>query len=97
MPVPEQNSPYPEIDIDPHFRRVIQNFRQSDYLTWGAATATFPGILYFMEQIDPTRPPRGGLGSALRLGTFLGACGGFLMAYQRSSCTYLKRERKRDK
>jgi hypothetical protein len=41
-----------------------------------------------MEQIDPTRPPRGGLRSALRLGTFLGACGGFLLAYQRSSCMY---------
>lgn len=88
MPVPQENSPYPQIDVDPHFRRVVQNFRQSDYVAWGAATAIFPGALYFMEQIDPTRPPRGGLRSALRLGTFLGACGGFLLAYQRSSCAY---------
>lgn len=33
---------------------------------------------------DPTRPKRG-LGSALRVSTFLGLCGGFLFAYQRSS------------
>ncbi len=37
-----------------------------------------------MEMFDPTRPKRG-LGSALRLSTFLGLCGGFLFAYQRTS------------
>lgn len=76
---------YPVIDVDPHFRRVVQNFRQSDYMVWAAGTGIFPSALYFMESVDPTRPPRGGLRSALKLSIFLGACGGFLMAYQRSS------------
>lgn len=48
------------------------------------ATAAFPSAIYMMEMFDPTRPKRG-LGSALRLSTFLGLCGGFLFAYQRSS------------
>lgn len=48
------------------------------------ATAAFPSAIYMMEMFDPTRPKRG-LGSALRLSTFLGLCGGFLFAYQRTS------------
>lgn len=35
--------------------------------------------------MDPTKPPKGGMRAAMRLGTFLGACGGFLFAYQRST------------
>jgi len=48
------------------------------------ATAAFPSAIYLMEMFDPTKPKRG-LGSALRLSTFLGLCGGFLFAYQRTS------------
>lgn len=50
--------------------------------------------LLFAEIVDPTRPPRG-MRSALRLGTFLGACGGFLLAYQRSSCECCMRCKKK--
>ncbi|PWN26673.1 hypothetical protein BDZ90DRAFT_253314 [Jaminaea rosea] len=76
---------FPLIDSDPHFKRVISYMRPSDYVAWGSATVGFPSALYLMEMFDPTRPPRGGLRSAMRLGTFLGAAGGFLFAYQRSS------------
>lgn len=48
------------------------------------ATAAFPSAIYLMEMFDPTRPKRG-IGSALRLSTFLGLCGGFLFAYQQTS------------
>lgn len=37
-----------------------------------------------IERFQPSRPASG-MGSALRLGMFLGVCGGFLLAYQRSS------------
>ena len=42
-------------------------------------------FLFATEMFDPTRP-KTGLRSALRLSTFLGLAGGFLFAYQRSSC-----------
>ena len=41
----------------------------------------------FAEMFDPTRPARGSR-SVLRLATLLGVGGGFLLAYQRSSCEY---------
>ncbi|KDN41327.1 hypothetical protein K437DRAFT_258315 [Tilletiaria anomala UBC 951] len=82
--VKDINTPYPLIDSDPHFRRVIKYFRPSDYAAWAGSAAAFPGGLYLMELFDTTRPKKG-LGPALRLSTFLGAAGGFLLAYQRSS------------
>jgi hypothetical protein len=38
-----------------------------------------------LEKIDPTFS-RGGTRSATKLLGFLGFCGGFMLAYQRSSC-----------
>ena len=82
--VKQLDTPYPVIDADPHFSRVVRSFRGSDYVAMAGATAAFPSAIYLMEMFDPTRPKRG-MGSALRLSTFLGLCGGFLFAYQRSS------------
>ena len=82
--VKQLDTPYPVIDADPHFSRVVRSFRGSDYAAMAGATAAFPSAIYLMEMFDPTRPKRG-LGSALRLSTFLGLCGGFLFAYQRTS------------
>ncbi|SPO31093.1 related to NADH-ubiquinone oxidoreductase 21 kDa subunit [Ustilago trichophora] len=84
MPIKQLDTPYPVIDADPHFSRVVRSFRGSDYAAMAGATAAFPSAIYLMEMFDPTRPKRG-LGSALRLSTFLGLCGGFLFAYQRTS------------
>lgn len=92
--IKEFETPYPLIDTDPHFRRVVNNFRPSDYTAWAGTTAAFPSLLYLMgasshahaEQAAPTRPRRG-LGTSLRLAGVMGAIGGFLYAYQRSSCT----------
>ena len=49
------------------------------------ATAAFPGALWLMETANPARG-RSPLRVALKLSTVLGLAGGFLYAYQRSSC-----------
>ena len=38
--------PYPLIDSDPHFFRVVRYMRPSDYAVWGAAAAAAPGALF---------------------------------------------------
>ncbi|GAA6022726.1 hypothetical protein JCM10207_008079 [Rhodosporidiobolus poonsookiae] len=79
------NTPFPVVDSDPHFNRVVRNFRTSDYALWGAATGIAPAAIYGMELADPTKLPRAGLRPTLRLATWLGFCGGFLLAYQNTS------------
>lgn len=46
--VKEFETPYPLIDTDPHFKRVVNNFRPSDYTVWAGTTAAFPGALFLM-------------------------------------------------
>jgi hypothetical protein len=48
MPIKETETPYPLIDADPHFGRVIRYMRPSDYAMWAGAAAAGPGALYFM-------------------------------------------------
>ncbi|KAJ3889398.1 NADH-ubiquinone oxidoreductase complex I, 21 kDa subunit-domain-containing protein, partial [Lentinula edodes] len=111
MPEKVLNTPYPVIDIDPHFTRVVRYFRASDYATWGATTVGVPGALLAWEILDPNglkinritlspgeKLPAGriAMGNAIqivtrrmvtgmRVAAFLGACGGFLLAYQNCS------------
>ena len=47
MPDSVVGSPYPLIDADPHFTRVVRYMRSSDYAVWAGATAAFPSALYF--------------------------------------------------
>jgi len=82
MPDKVVETPYPLIDADPHFPRVVRYMRPSDYAVWAGATAAFPSALYFWEMADPTKAR---LRPALRLGGVFGFIGGFLLAYQRSS------------
>ncbi|KAH9169913.1 NADH-ubiquinone oxidoreductase complex I, 21 kDa subunit-domain-containing protein [Lactarius sanguifluus] len=82
MPDNVVQSPYPLIDADPHFSRVVRYMRPSDYAVWAGATAAFPSALYFWEMADSTKSR---LRPALRLGGAFGFIGGFLLAYQRSS------------
>jgi hypothetical protein len=98
MPQKVVETPYPLIDADPHFTRVVGYMRPSDYATWGGATALGPTIFYLWEMADRTRMP---LKPMLRMGGVLGFVGGFLMAYQRSSLRFWgwsenKREEERD-
>jgi|ERR1700722_2359216 len=103
MPHKFVETPYPLIDADPHASRVVRYFRASDYATWAAATAAFPSALYlwgifinssvedsitqsiYSDRADRSKVP---LRTALRLGGLLGFIGGFLLAYQRSSCEF---------
>lgn len=39
-------TPYPLIDNDPHFLRVVRYFRAQDYLAWAAGAAAFPALFY---------------------------------------------------
>ncbi|GAA6040292.1 hypothetical protein JCM8097_009404 [Rhodosporidiobolus ruineniae] len=79
------STPFPLIDSDPHFNRVVRNFRSSDYGIILASAAVAPAAVYGMELADPTKLPKAGLRPTLRLATWLGLCGGFLLAYQTSS------------
>ncbi|ORY70637.1 NADH-ubiquinone oxidoreductase complex I, 21 kDa subunit-domain-containing protein [Leucosporidium creatinivorum] len=79
---------YPLIDADPTASRVLSYMRPSDYALWAAGTAAAPGAIYAMELADPTKLGRAGLRPTLRLATFLGFAGGFLLAYQTSSLRF---------
>ncbi|KAF1801795.1 NADH-ubiquinone oxidoreductase subunit [Mucor lusitanicus] len=87
MPVKEFNTPYPVIDSDPHFSRVVRYMRPSDYAAWAAGTAAAPALLLGMEKMDPAGPLRN-LRLPLRIATVVGAFGGFLYAYQTSSLRF---------
>ncbi|RUS14920.1 NADH-ubiquinone oxidoreductase complex I, 21 kDa subunit-domain-containing protein [Endogone sp. FLAS-F59071] len=87
MPVRDVASPFPVIDRDPHFVRVVRYFRPSDYAAWVAGTAIAPGLLLGMEKMNPSGAA-GNIRSPLKLAAFLGAIGGFLYAYQRSSLRF---------
>ncbi|KAG4305882.1 hypothetical protein PORY_000792 [Pneumocystis oryctolagi] len=78
---------FPVIDTDPHFFRVIRYARVSDYLVLIAGTIGFPTGLLLMEKWSPSMN-KTGLTPGLRLGCILGFCGGFLLAYQRSSLRF---------
>jgi hypothetical protein len=54
MPDKVVESPYPLIDADPHFSRVIRYMRPSDYAVWAGATAAFPSALYFWGTVHFT-------------------------------------------
>ena len=47
MPNNVVESPYPLVDADLHFSRVVRYMRPSDYAVWASATAAFPSALYF--------------------------------------------------
>ncbi|KAI9142286.1 NADH-ubiquinone oxidoreductase complex I, 21 kDa subunit-domain-containing protein [Paraphysoderma sedebokerense] len=81
MPFRDPKPSYPIIDTDPHFNKIIRYMRPSDYGVMLAGTAAFPLGYYWLDM----QKPLGKLPAALKITGFLGFCGGFLMAYQRSS------------
>jgi hypothetical protein len=49
LPLVDSNAlklPYPLVDADPHFNRVVKYFRPSDYATWAAGAAIAPAAIY---------------------------------------------------
>ncbi|KAI8675498.1 hypothetical protein NW754_015477 [Fusarium falciforme] len=77
-------TPYPLIDNDPHFKRVVGYARTSDYVYGAAAAAFAPAALIALERFAPSHVGKGGFPKALRLAGGVGIIGGFLYFYQRS-------------
>ncbi|EJU03530.1 hypothetical protein DACRYDRAFT_21086 [Dacryopinax primogenitus] len=85
---PTQSQPFPLIDADPHFSRVVRFLRPSDLMWAGVFTASAPVIIWHSEWVDtpagrmkPLRALRG----PLVLATICGATAGFFYAYMASS------------
>lgn len=91
MPLKQVETPYPVIDADPHFGRVLRYMRPNDYILWGSAALAGPATLTVWDRIDPSKAAAG-LRHAVRVTGFLGFCGGFLLAYQNSSCAWRRGE-----
>lgn len=46
--IKQLDTPYPTIDADPHFSRVVRSFRNSDYAAWAGLTGAFPFGVYML-------------------------------------------------
>jgi hypothetical protein len=57
MPNKVVETPYPLIDADPHFSRVVRYMRPSDYAVWAGATAAFPSALYLWGKSTLSKLP----------------------------------------
>lgn len=60
MPITDTARPYPLIDADPHFGRVVRYMRPSDYGLWAGAAAAGPAVLYLygMSRLSLSNIPR---------------------------------------
>ena len=58
MPIKEVQTPYPRIDSDPHFTRVVRYFRPGDYAAWAGTAAALPAAVYFWGMLLPGVPTR---------------------------------------
>ncbi|KAI9319842.1 NADH-ubiquinone oxidoreductase complex I, 21 kDa subunit-domain-containing protein [Dichotomocladium elegans] len=87
MPVQQIETPFPVIDTDPKFTRVVRYFRPNDYAVWALGTAAAPAALWGLERFNPVGVNRN-IRVPLRIGTLIGAFGGFLLAYQNSSLRF---------
>lgn len=85
MPVKHLDTPYPVIDVDPHFTRVVSYMRPNDYLLWGGVTASGPLVMALWERMDPSKATHG-IRHAARFAGTMGFVAGFFLAYQNSSC-----------
>ncbi|KAG9229537.1 C-terminal of NADH-ubiquinone oxidoreductase 21 kDa subunit-domain-containing protein [Amylocarpus encephaloides] len=81
-------TPYPLIDSDPHFKRVIKYTRTSDYVVAGATASVAPLVMLAWEQVHPSLVGKGGFPPIMRLTGFVGLSAGFLMMYQRSTLRF---------
>ncbi|TEB36698.1 hypothetical protein FA13DRAFT_1727059 [Coprinellus micaceus] len=78
MPIKEVETPYPRIDSDPHFSRVVSYFRPADYAVWAGTAACFPRCSLLLGcMADPTRVA---LRTPMRLGGQLACCSNSMTA-----------------
>ncbi|KAJ1928489.1 hypothetical protein IWQ60_002007 [Tieghemiomyces parasiticus] len=81
--------PYPPIDRDPHFKRVVAYMRPSDYGVWAAIAASGPAIIWCLHTVMPGPGGPAMLRHVRRNAFYIGAFAGFLKAYQRSSLRFM--------
>lgn len=81
-------APYPVIDTDPYFFRVIRYFRLSDLGVAAAVTALGPGFMYWMERYQPSGNPGRPLHRAMKVAGVFGVFAGFLSGYARVSARF---------
>lgn len=89
MPVKQLETPYPVIDVDPHFSRVVRYMRPNDYLLWGGVTASGPIAMALWDKMDPSKATHG-IRHAARFAGTMGFVAGFFLAYQNSSCEFVR-------
>ncbi|KAJ1964249.1 hypothetical protein GGI12_001546 [Dipsacomyces acuminosporus] len=81
-------APYPVIDTDPNFSRVIRYFRPSDYAIGGVLTALGPAFMYLMEKYQPTGNAGKPLVRSMKIAGGFGAMAGFLTMYSLVSARF---------
>ncbi|KAJ2026297.1 hypothetical protein IWW57_003084 [Coemansia sp. S610] len=75
-------APYPIIDTDPIFSRVVRYFRWSDYAIAAGFTAFGPAMMYWLEKYQPTGNTGKPLIRAMKVSAGVTGMTGFLLAYQ---------------
>ncbi|KAJ1646564.1 hypothetical protein LPJ64_001954 [Coemansia asiatica] len=82
------HAPYPVIDTDPVFSRVVRYFRPTDYAVAAGITAVGPAFMYWMEKYQPSGNPGKPLMRAMKIAGGLGAMAGFCTAYMMVSARF---------
>ncbi|KAJ2742381.1 hypothetical protein GGI20_004522 [Coemansia sp. BCRC 34301] len=82
-------APYPIIDTDPVFSRVVRYFRWTDIGVAAAFTAAGPAFMYWMGKYQPSGNTGKPLIRAMKVAAVVGAMSGFLTAYQLTSARFL--------
>ncbi|KAJ1792685.1 hypothetical protein LPJ67_001475 [Coemansia sp. RSA 1938] len=75
------DAPFPVIDTDPIFGRVIRYMRVSDYVLGISLTAVGPAFMYWMEKYQPSGLSRKYQRHGMLAGGLVGVCAGFMSAY----------------
>ncbi|KAI9504460.1 hypothetical protein GGI25_005289 [Coemansia spiralis] len=81
-------APFPVIDSDPIFWRVIRYFRWTDYVMGAAFASIGPSFLYIMERYQPSGYPRKQLHKAMKASLLLTGVFGFLRMYKNVSSRF---------
>ncbi|OMJ13279.1 NADH-ubiquinone oxidoreductase [Smittium culicis] len=77
--------PYPIIDTDPRFTRVVKYCRGIDFLGGVAVAAAGPGLMYWFEKFQPSGNSGAPLRAAMKAAGGIGLIAGFLHMYTQSS------------
>ncbi|KAJ2779688.1 hypothetical protein H4R18_003864 [Coemansia javaensis] len=83
---PLHEAPYPIIDTDPLFSRVVRYMRPVDYLVWAGTAMVGPAVVFLTEKYMPPGQGRIRYMRDMKVVTLLTTALGFMNGYA-SSCT----------